>query len=66
MDVLRTVDDLNCDPKVHGIIVQMPLESDNTIDSGLVTDRVDPEKDVDGLTTVNEGRLSTGDMTVRN
>lgn len=43
------LDELNKDPNVHGIIVQMPLDSDNKIDSDLVTDYVDPEKDVDGL-----------------
>lgn len=40
---------LNDDPSVHGIIVQMPLDSDNKIDSHLITDSVCPEKDVDGL-----------------
>lgn len=39
---------LNEDPNFHGIIVQMPLESDNPIDSHLITDAVSPEKDVDG------------------
>lgn len=39
---------LNDDPSVHGIIVQMPLESDNPINSHLVTDYVRPDKDVDG------------------
>ena len=53
---------LNADPTVHGIIVQMPLDSDEAIDSALVTDAVSPDKDVDGLCTVNEGRLATGDV----
>lgn len=39
---------LNEDPNFHGIIVQMPLESDNSIDSHLITDAVSPDKDVDG------------------
>lgn len=42
------LDELNNDPNVHGIIVQMPLDSENKIDSDLVTDYVSPEKDVDG------------------
>ncbi|XP_058457077.1 C-1-tetrahydrofolate synthase, cytoplasmic isoform X2 [Malaya genurostris] len=53
---------LNEDPSVHGIIVQMPLESDHPIDAHLITDAVSPEKDVDGLNTVNEGRVAVGDM----
>lgn len=43
------LDELNNDPNVHGIIVQMPLDCDEKIDSDLVTDYVSPEKDVDGL-----------------
>jgi methylenetetrahydrofolate dehydrogenase (NADP+)/methenyltetrahydrofolate cyclohydrolase/formyltetrahydrofolate synthetase len=39
---------LNGDPGIHGIIVQMPLDTDNSIDSHLITDAVSPEKDVDG------------------
>nr|CAD7402994.1 unnamed protein product [Timema cristinae] len=40
----------------------MPLDSDNTINSHLVTDTVSPDKDVDGLNTVNEGRVAVGDL----
>jgi len=47
---------LNNDPKVHGIIVQMPLDSQLPIDSHLITDSVSPAKDVDGLNTINEGQ----------
>lgn len=43
------LDELNNDPHVHGIIVQMPLDCEEKIDSDLVTDYVSPEKDVDGL-----------------
>jgi methylenetetrahydrofolate dehydrogenase (NADP+)/methenyltetrahydrofolate cyclohydrolase/formyltetrahydrofolate synthetase len=39
---------LNGDPGIHGIIVQMPLDAENAIDSHLITDAVSPEKDVDG------------------
>lgn len=42
------LDELNNDPNVHGIIVQMPLDCEEKIDSDLVTDYVSPEKDVDG------------------
>lgn len=46
------LDELNTDPNVHGIIVQMPLDCDEKIDSDLVTDYVSPEKDVDGSAIV--------------
>jgi methylenetetrahydrofolate dehydrogenase (NADP+)/methenyltetrahydrofolate cyclohydrolase/formyltetrahydrofolate synthetase len=61
-ELLAELDKLNRDPKVHGIIVQMPLDSDNPIDSHKVTDAVDPSKDVDGLCTINEGRVAIGDL----
>lgn len=47
------LDKLNNDPNVHGIIVQMPLDSENKIDSDLVTDYVSAEKDVDGYVKSN-------------
>lgn len=53
---------MNNDPKVHGIIVQMPLDCETKIDSHRVTDAVSPDKDVDGLHTMNEGRVSIGDL----
>ena len=61
-ELLSRVDALNRDPSIHGILVQMPLgtASANTIDERLVTDRIDPDKDVDGLCTVNQGRLAAG------
>ena len=63
-EILQELDKLNGDPLTHGIIVQMPLDCDDpTIDSHLVTNRVDPNKDVDGLTTINEGKIATGDIT---
>lgn len=51
------LDELNNDPNVHGIIVQMPLDCDEKIDSDLVTDYVSPEKDVDGLVTIVENKI---------
>lgn len=50
------------DPKFHGIIVQMPLDSVNKIDTHLITDAVATEKDVDGLNTINEGKVAVGDL----
>lgn len=53
---------LNSDPNIHGIIVQMPLDSNHKINSDLITDLVAPEKDVDGLNTINEGKVAIGSM----
>lgn len=39
---------MNDNPDVHGIIVQLPLDSKNPINSSLATNAVMPEKDVDG------------------
>lgn len=61
-EVLSLLEKLNGDPTIHGIIVQMPLDCVNKIDSHLITDSVSPAKDVDGLNTINEGRVSIGDM----
>jgi methylenetetrahydrofolate dehydrogenase (NADP+)/methenyltetrahydrofolate cyclohydrolase/formyltetrahydrofolate synthetase len=60
--LLKTISHLNLNPSVHGIIVQMPLDSANMIDSTLITDSVIPNKDVDGLNTINQGKLAVGDL----
>ena len=57
-DLLALVDKLNKDPKVHGILVQLPLPKQ--IDSTKVLSAIDPAKDVDGFHVVNVGKLSTG------
>nr|XP_012216703.1 PREDICTED: C-1-tetrahydrofolate synthase, cytoplasmic [Linepithema humile] len=61
IDLINKINKLNKDPGVHGIIVQMPLDSIHKINSNLITDLVSPEKDVDGLNTINEGRTAIGD-----
>ena len=54
---------LNLNSDVHGIIVQLPLDSVNPIiDTTLVTDTVSPSKDVDGLSTINQGKVAIGDL----
>ncbi|XP_076645117.1 pug C-1-tetrahydrofolate synthase, cytoplasmic isoform X1 [Halictus rubicundus] len=63
MELVNKVTKLNNDPNIHGIIVQMPLDSVNKINSHMITDLVSPDKDVDGLNTINEGRVAIGDMT---
>ncbi|MCR5304832.1 MAG: bifunctional methylenetetrahydrofolate dehydrogenase/methenyltetrahydrofolate cyclohydrolase FolD [Lachnospiraceae bacterium] len=57
--LIKLVDELNADPEVDGILVQLPLPGH--IDEKKVTDRILPEKDVDGFHPVNVGRLSMGD-----
>ena len=54
------IQELNDDPKVHGIIVQMPLDCDENIDANIITNAVSEEKDVDGLSAVNQGKIATG------
>ena len=57
-DLLSIVAQLNADPAVHGILVQLPLPKG--LDSQKVIDAIDPAKDVDGLNPINAGRLATG------
>jgi methylenetetrahydrofolate dehydrogenase (NADP+) / methenyltetrahydrofolate cyclohydrolase len=57
--VLDAVAELNADPAVHGIIVQLPLPEG--LDPVEVQEAIDPAKDVDGLHPWNEGRLLRGD-----
>ncbi len=57
-DVLAQVHKLNGDPKVHGILVQLPLP--NQIREAAVLDLLDPRKDVDALTATNAGLLVSG------
>jgi methylenetetrahydrofolate dehydrogenase (NADP+)/methenyltetrahydrofolate cyclohydrolase len=58
-DLLRRVDALNSDPKIHGILVQMPLPKQ--IDTATVIRRIDPAKDVDGFHPVNVGKMLVGE-----
>ena len=60
-DLLALLDRLNADPKVHGILVQLPLPKH--MDSSKVLLRMKPEKDVDGFHPVNVGKLVIGDHT---
>jgi methylenetetrahydrofolate dehydrogenase (NADP+)/methenyltetrahydrofolate cyclohydrolase len=57
-ELLRLIDQLNADPEVHGILIQMPLPKQ--IDADAVIRRVRPEKDVDGFHPVNVGKLLIG------
>ncbi len=56
--LLAIVRQLNDDPAVHGILVQLPLP--DHVSEAAVLDAIDPDKDVDGFHVVNAGRLATG------
>ena len=58
-ELLAIVDELNADPGIHGILVQLPLP--RHLEEREVTERIDPLKDVDGFHPVNQGRMSQGD-----
>ena len=57
-ELLRLVNQLNADPAIHGILVQLPLPPQ--IDAMAVLAAIDPDKDVDGFHVVNAGRLAVG------
>ena len=58
-ELLVLIDQLNSDPTVHGILVQLPLPAQ--INSHAVINAIDPDKDVDGFHLINVGRLTTGE-----
>lgn len=58
-ELLRLIDRYNQDPKVHGILVQLPLPKH--IDEKEVLYRIDPKKDVDAFHPVNVGKLLIGE-----
>ncbi len=58
-DLLGKVRELNDDPRVHGILVQLPLPPH--LDERAIILALDPDKDVDGLHPVNMGRLMQGE-----
>ncbi len=60
-ELLTLVDQLNNDPKIHGILVQLPLPKN--IDENKVIEAINPAKDVDGFHPVNAGRLLIGQDT---
>lgn len=57
--LLNLIKKLNADPKVHGILVQMPLPKH--MDEQKILNAIDPDKDVDGFHPVNVGRLLNGE-----
>jgi methylenetetrahydrofolate dehydrogenase (NADP+)/methenyltetrahydrofolate cyclohydrolase len=62
-ELLRLVRELNRNPEVHGILVQLPLP--RPLEAQRVIEALSPEKDVDGLHPVNQGRLLAGQLGLR-
>ena len=60
-ELLELIERLNADPRIHGILVQLPLPKH--IDAQRVLHRVSPGKDVDGFHPENVGKVSIGDPT---
>jgi methylenetetrahydrofolate dehydrogenase (NADP+)/methenyltetrahydrofolate cyclohydrolase len=58
-ELLRVIDELNSDPAVHGILVQLPLPGQ--IETRAIIEAVEPAKDVDGFHPINVGRLVNGE-----
>ena len=56
--LLKLIDALNADPEIHGILVQLPLPKH--LNEDLVTNAIDPAKDVDGFHISNVGLLGAG------
>jgi methylenetetrahydrofolate dehydrogenase (NADP+)/methenyltetrahydrofolate cyclohydrolase len=61
-ELLALVSNLNHDPSVHGLLIQLPLPKD--IDEVTVLESIDPNKDVDGFHAMNIGRLISGLPTI--
>ncbi|MDR6665802.1 bifunctional methylenetetrahydrofolate dehydrogenase/methenyltetrahydrofolate cyclohydrolase FolD [Rhizobium sp. 1399] len=59
-ELAALVASLNADPSIHGILVQLPLPKH--LDSEPIIQSILPQKDVDGLSVVNAGKLATGDL----
>jgi len=58
-ELLACIGALNADPSIHGILVQLPLPAG--FDEKSVIDAISPEKDVDGFTPTNVGRMMIGE-----
>lgn len=58
-DLLRTIEELNADPAIHGILLQLPTFAH--LDSKAALQAIAPEKDVDGFHPINAGKLFLGE-----
>ncbi|RWQ87775.1 MAG: bifunctional methylenetetrahydrofolate dehydrogenase/methenyltetrahydrofolate cyclohydrolase, partial [Mesorhizobium sp.] len=59
-ELLKIIGELNADPAINGILVQLPLPGH--IDAGKVIQTIAPQKDVDGFHFINVGKLGTGEL----
>ena len=57
-EVARLIDECNANPEISGILLQLPVP--DGLDAAALTNRIAPEKDVDGLTAISAGRLWQG------
>lgn len=62
-ELLQLIQELNHDPAVDGILVQLPLPAH--LDAVVILNAIDPDKDVDGLHPLNLGRLVRGEPGLR-
>jgi methylenetetrahydrofolate dehydrogenase (NADP+) / methenyltetrahydrofolate cyclohydrolase len=60
-DLMGLLERLNANPRIHGILVQLPLPKQ--IDTNRALHRIDPRKDVDGFHPENVGKVAVGDPT---
>lgn len=59
-DVAQTINEFNHDPNIHGVLLQLPLPQHLSDVQEELVQMITPEKDVDGLTTLNAGKLFLG------
>jgi len=59
-EVLKLIDELNNDDRIHGILVQLPLP--DHLDEQTITQAISPSKDVDGFHFINIGKLTSGNL----
>lgn len=57
-NLIKLIKELNSDNNIHGILLQLPLPKH--LDEKIIINTIDPNKDVDGLTDINMGKLFTG------
>jgi len=62
-ELLSLIDELNGDPRIDGILVQLPLP--DQVRQSAIIDRIDPQKDVDGFHPYNLGRLAQRNPLIR-
>ncbi|XP_071963605.1 C-1-tetrahydrofolate synthase, cytoplasmic-like isoform X1 [Antedon mediterranea] len=60
--LVNQVEMLNNDPRIHGIIVQLPPDSEHPMDEGVITNAIKASKDVDGLNEFNVAKLARGQL----